>query len=283
MPFYSTTSAASGNATQLQGRAVSSSAPVAGHTLVWNGSAWTPSTGTPGPAGPAGLDGNRVFSGTGTPPGNLGRGGDYFLDLTNNAARLFGPRTNDGWGSPIALQGGQQGPTGERGPTGPTGVGPTGPAGGPTGATGARGYTGERGPTGERGNAGVGLVGPTGPAGGPTGERGATGPTGGFGDAQGKRVITGAYTLAAADAGRIVLASGASGVAIAITVPAYASVPFVETTHVDLARRGEATVTVTGATGVAIRGVGQTLRAVNSAASLVRIGDDEWFLAGDLA
>jgi hypothetical protein len=96
-------------------------------------------------------------------------------------------------------------------------------------------------------------------------------------------LITGSYTLALADAGRIVVCSGASGTAAAITVPLDSSVAFALTTHVDLARRGPGSVSVTGATGVTVHGIGTTLRAVNSAASLVKLGTNEWLLAGDLA
>lgn len=286
MPFYSTSSPSSGNATQLQGRAIAATAPATGHCLVWDGTAWVPATGSPGPQGPAGTDGPKILSGTGTPASNLGRSGDYYLDLTSSAAQLFGPKANGAWPAGIALQGGQQGPTGERGATGPSGtaggVGPTGPSGGPTGATGP---TGLRGATGARGDAGVGLVGPTGPAGGPTGDRGPTGYTGArgsFADAQGKRLVTGNYTLVLGDAGRIVVCSGATGSAIRLTVPPNADAAFEETTHVDLARVAGATVLVTGATGVTINAVGQTLRAIHSAASLVKLGTNEWLLAGDL-
>lgn len=191
MPFYSTTSASSGNATQLQARAVAATEPTIGQGLYWDGSAWGPADGTTGPTGASGIDGNRVFSGTGAPASNLGRSGDYYLDLTSNAGRLYGPKASGSWGASIALQGGQQGATGPTGAgsTGPTGAGTTGPTGasvtGPTGAAGVTGPTGagSTGPTGASitgptGAAGVGSTGPTGPSGGPTGAAGSTGPTG---------------------------------------------------------------------------------------------------------
>ena len=175
MPIYSTSSPSSGNATQLQGRAVSSTAPLAGHALVWSGSAWVPSTGTPGPTGPAGNDAAAWYSGTVVPPSNLGKSGDWYIDTT--AGRLYGPKASGSWGAGIMLQSGPQGPTGSGGPTGPSGVGPTGPTGlGATGPTGPR-VTGPTGPGGVTGPAG----GPTGPAStvtGPTGPGGSTGPTG---------------------------------------------------------------------------------------------------------
>ena len=175
MPIYSTSSPSSGNATQLQGRAVSSTAPLAGHALVWSGSAWVPSTGTPGPTGPAGNDAAAWYSGTVVPPSNLGKSGDWYIDTA--AGRLYGPKASGSWGSGILLQSGPQGPTGSGGATGPSGAGPTGPTG--LGATGPTG-PGVTGPTGLRGVTGP-AGGPTGPAStvtGPTGPGGSTGPTG---------------------------------------------------------------------------------------------------------
>lgn len=269
MPLFSTGSAASGNATQLQGRPVSVSGPAAGQLLGWDGTAWVPSAGTAGPTGAAGWDGQRILAVTGAPTSVLGKSGDYALDRVNGV--LYGPKANGAWPTGLQLQSGPAGPTGPAGAasqvTGPTGpvssvAGPTGPGSTVTGPTGPA------------------VTGPAGPASTVTGP---TGPAGSFADAQGKRVITGSYTLAVADAGRIVLASGASGVAIRVTVPADADAAFAETTHVDLARRGPATVLVTGATGVTVHGTGNELRALNSAASLVKLAVNEWLVAGDVA
>ena len=238
MPFYSTTSASSGNATQLQGRALSATAPATGQVLVWDGSAWVPATGVPGPTGAQGTDGARMWSGTGAPSAGLGRSGDFYVDTTSNAGKLYGPKTSGGWGSGISLQGGQQGPTGPTGAAGPTGAGSTGPTGmgptGPTGSAGASGSAGATGPTGAAGSAGSAgstgptgpasaVTGPTGPAGGPTGaagSAGATGPTGPAGTAgtagsagatgatgpTGARGLSGASGTAGADG-----ATGATG------------------------------------------------------------------------
>ena len=219
MPFYSTTSATSGNATQLQGRALSATAPTEGHSLVWDGSAWVPGFATTGPTGPGGVDGGRIFYGTGAPASNLGRSGDSYVDVTSNAGKLYGPKTSGGWGSGISLQGGQQGPTGVTGPTGsgstgPTGAGatgPTGPAGG-TGSSGAAGATGATGPTGAGGTGPTGpassITGPTGPSGGPTG---VTGPTGA--SATGPTGPTGAAGAAGANGTSVTGATGPTGAA----------------------------------------------------------------------
>jgi len=188
MPYFSIQSPTSGNATQLQGRAVAATGPTGGQVLTWDGSSWAPLSGTTGPTGAAGVDGRMIYSGSTGPLVGLGRSGDYYIDF--NAGVLYGPKANNAWGYGLQLQTGQQGPTGPAGIgyTGPTGAGATGPTGytGPsvTGATGAASnVTGPTGSTGPTGAAGVGSTGPTGAAStvtGPTGANGigSTGPTG---------------------------------------------------------------------------------------------------------
>lgn len=168
MPFFSIQSPSSGNATQLQGRAVSATAPSGGQVLGWDGSSWVPAAGVTGPTGSPGVDAPKILSGTTGPVSGYGRNGDFFLDTS--AGVLYGPRTNGAWGAGLQLQ------TGQAGPTGPAGVGSTGPAStapGPTGSTGPSGERGHTGPastvTGPQGN-----VGPTGPTG--FGATGAVGP-----------------------------------------------------------------------------------------------------------
>ena len=220
MPIYSTSSASSGNATQLQGRAISASAPSAGHTLVWSGSAWVPSTGSPGPTGPAGNDAAAWYDGVVAPPSNLGKSGDWYINTASGI--LFGPKASGSWGNGLPLQSGPNGPTGPSGVTGatgpivtgPTGLGATGPTGpGVTGPTGLRGVTGPAGgPTGPAST----VTGPTGPGGstGPTGV-GATGATGAAGSAgaNGSTGPTGAAGAASAVTGPTgpVAATGATG------------------------------------------------------------------------
>lgn len=136
MPFFSLPATLSGNATQLQGRAVSATAPAANQVLAWSGSAWQPATGV---TGPTGADGSQFYGGSGAPSAGFGNSRDFWLDTTNG--RLYGPKSNGSWGSPLQLQSGAQGPTGSVGPTGAAGVSVTGPtgAGGPTGPSGANG------------------------------------------------------------------------------------------------------------------------------------------------
>jgi hypothetical protein len=151
MPFFSLSSPSSGNATQLQGRAVGATAPATGSVLVWNGAAWLPGSGVTGPAGSRGDDGSRFWSGSGAPASGFGASGDFWLDTTNG--RLYGPKADGSWGSPLQLQSGPAGPTGSTGPVsttpGPAGStgaastvpGPTGPVSTTPGPTGPRGGT----------------------------------------------------------------------------------------------------------------------------------------------
>ena len=170
MPYFSIQSPTSGNATQLQGRAVAATGPTGGQVLTWDGSSWAPLSGTTGPTGAAGVDGRMIYSGSTGPLVGLGRSGDYYIDF--NAGVLYGPKANNAWGYGLQLQ------TGQQGPTGPAGIGYTGPTG--AGATGPTGYTGPSvtGATGAASN----VTGPTGSTGpsvtGPTGSTGATGVTG---------------------------------------------------------------------------------------------------------
>lgn len=137
MPFFSLPASLTGNATQLQGRAVSATAPAANQVLAWSGSAWLPATGV---TGPTGADGAQFYGGSGAPSAGFGNSRDFWLDTTNG--RLYGPKADGSWGSPLQLQSGAQGPSGVTGATGPAGQSYTGPTGvggetGPTGAYGA--------------------------------------------------------------------------------------------------------------------------------------------------
>ena len=119
---------------QIQGRAVSTTAPASGQSLVWNNNTWTPQTvtGVPGPAGPTGPSGPQG------PAGPQGATGPQGLTGLTGA---IGPQ-----GAP-----GAQGPTGPQGPAGSQG--PPGLAGatGPQGAPGPQGATGPQGPAGTNG------------------------------------------------------------------------------------------------------------------------------------
>lgn len=149
MPFFSLSSPTSGNATQLQARNVSATAPATGSILTWSGSAWVPGTGQTGPAGAKGDDGSKLLNGSGVPSDGYGRSGDYYL---NTSGALYGPKADGSWGTPLQLQSGPQGPTGGVGATGPAGQSITGPAGAASTVTGPTGAVGAVGPTGVRGN-----------------------------------------------------------------------------------------------------------------------------------
>ena len=151
MPFFTISSPSSGNSTQLQGRAVSATAPATGSILAWSGSTWAPGSGVTGPTGARGDDGARFWSGSGAPATGFGASGDFWLDTANG--RLYGPKADGVWGAALQLQSGPAGPQGVTGPastvTGPTGVtgpastvtGPTGPVSTVTGPAGIRGAT----------------------------------------------------------------------------------------------------------------------------------------------
>ena len=182
MPFFAITSPSSGNATQLQGRAVNSQLPSAGMILTWSGSVWYAANGTTGPTGAAGLDGAKFYSGSAAPVSGFGSSGDLWIDTT--AGTLYGPKANGSWGSGLQLQSGPQGPTGS---TGTNGTVMRSGAASPTGGNDGDWYvtTGQvlYGPraSGSWPATGVALVGGTGATGatgasvtGPTGARGGT-------------------------------------------------------------------------------------------------------------
>jgi hypothetical protein len=72
--------------------------------------------GPQGPQGVAGTPGSKIYSGTGAPAASLGNNGDFYLD--KQSYLLYGPKTNNAWGTPILLQGAQ----GIQGPQGPAGI-----------------------------------------------------------------------------------------------------------------------------------------------------------------
>lgn len=72
--------------------------------------------GEDGAEGQDGEDGSQILAGNGAPVDGQGSEGDYYLDKTNYD--LYGPKTTDGWGTPINLQGSE----GDQGPEGPAGA-----------------------------------------------------------------------------------------------------------------------------------------------------------------
>ena len=111
---------------------------------------------------------------------------------------------------------------------------------------------------------------------------GPTGVAGSFGESQTINAQTAAYTLALADAGKLVTINTSTGVSL--TVPSNASVALATGVHVDIARLGAGALTVTGATGVTINATpGQKLRAQYSTATLIQYVGNTWLLVGDLS
>ena len=111
---------------------------------------------------------------------------------------------------------------------------------------------------------------------------GSQGPPGSFGDSQSLSDITASYTLAAADAGKMLLVNSSS--ATTITVPANADASIAVGTHIDLARIGSGTVTVAGGSGVTVNATpGLKLRARYSTGTLIKIGTNSWLLVGDIS
>lgn len=254
-------------------------------------------TGTTGPAGSGvavlGSYGSLALLQADNPTGNIGDSyivqSDLYVwsDLNSewvNAGPFVGPEGPTG---PAVT-----GPTGAAGPTGPQG--PTGPSGGPTGATGATGAVGPTGPAGATGATGPAgptgaastVTGPTGATGpsvtGPTGAQGPTGPQGTWDTAQTISVQSDTYTLVLADAGKLIRCT--KGTAMSIIIPTNANHAYSVGQRVDIMQYGAGQVTVSGDTGVTLRFTPTNkLRATYSTASIIKIGTDEWVLAGDLA
>ena len=91
------------------------------------------------------------------------------------------------------------------------------------------------------------------------------------------------YTLVVGDQNKLIRVNNAS--ARTVTVPLNSSQAFPVGAKVDLWRQGAGTVTVVATSGVTIRSKDSKLAiaAQYAAATLIKIGTDEWLLAGDLA
>jgi len=59
--------------------------------------------GADGQDGADGEDGSQIYSGNGAPDTSLGVEGDFYLD--KDSYELYGPKTSNGWGSPLNLKG----------------------------------------------------------------------------------------------------------------------------------------------------------------------------------
>jgi hypothetical protein len=71
---------------------------------------------------------------------------------------------------------------------------------------------------------------------------------------------------------------------ISVTIPANSSVAFPTGTHIDIARLGNAAVTVAGAAGVTVNATpGNNLRARYSSGTAILYAGDTWLVVGDLS
>jgi hypothetical protein len=92
---------------------------------------------------------------------------------------------------------------------------------------------------------------------------------------------TSSYTLALTDHTSFIQMASSS--ALTVTVPTNLSVAFPIGSTITIVQMGTGQVTVAGASGVTVLGTpGNKLRAIYSAASLLKINTNTWILAGDL-
>jgi hypothetical protein len=94
---------------------------------------------------------------------------------------------------------------------------------------------------------------------------------------------TASYTLVLGDADKLVEINNAS--ANNLTVPLNSSVAFATGTQILLAQYGAGQTTIVATSGVTIRSNGAKLKlnAQYSGATLIKIGENEWYLFGDIA
>ena len=93
-----------------------------------------------------------------------------------------------------------------------------------------------------------------------------------------------AYTLALADAGRVVTMSNAA--ANTLTIPANATVAFPVGTLINVVQIGDGVTTVTGATGVTVNGASAGSAEISAkwqGLSLYKLAENEWVASGALA
>jgi hypothetical protein len=128
----------------------------------------------------------------------------------------------------------------------------------------------------------IGVTGPTG-ATGLTGDAGPTGPAGQFSEAQVINEQSGAtYTLDTTDAGKLIKMTNSS--TCDVVVPTNSAEAFSIGQRVDILQYGTGQVEVVGDTGVTLHATPTArFRARYSQASIIKIGTNEWVLAGDLS
>ena len=91
------------------------------------------------------------------------------------------------------------------------------------------------------------------------------------------------YTLSLLDESALVMINNGS-IANNVVIPTNSTVPFVVGTQITVLQKNTGRTSVVGASGVTVNFTpGNTLRALWSSASLIKIGINEWVLVGDLA
>lgn len=91
------------------------------------------------------------------------------------------------------------------------------------------------------------------------------------------------YTLALADAGKMITTSNSSS--NTVTIPPNASVAFANGTRIDIVQLGSGQTTIAGGSGVTINSKGGKLKIYGqySAATIIKLATNTWALIGDLA
>lgn len=115
----------------------------------------------------------------------------------------------------------------------------------------------------------------------PRGATGATGATGGFDSVQVIDTEAASFTLDLTQAGKYIRCT--SGSAMDVTVPLNATVAFAIGTHIDVVQAGAGLVSFVATGGVTINATGLDMASQWAAATLIKVGTDEWDLIGNLA
>jgi hypothetical protein len=88
------------------------------------------------------------------------------------------------------------------------------------------------------------------------------------------------YTLGLADENKVLQFQAST--AIALTIPAYATVPFPNGFRVDVVQTGAGRITVSGPGIAVVATPTTTLRGMNSMASILNLNTNVWLVAGDM-
>ena len=114
----------------------------------------------------------------------------------------------------------------------------------------------------------------------PKGDTGATGAAGSFASAQSIDTEAASFTLDLTQAGKYIRCTSASP--MSVTVPLNATVAFAIGTHIDVIQAGAGLVDFVATGGVTINATGLDMASQWAAATLIKVGTDEWDLIGNL-